>query len=246
MRRYSCDRASSLAGADEEEAVGDRFQWVVDLVRDGGGEPSGSRQLLGPAHDLFAALLFGEIDKEDGDLFRRGCDFGRVLGGQRSQSDQHRDLIAGAGAAERLKGPARLSRSGGLQPGEHRRALRAEDAAKADSAAAQLLLAIAQQPLDARVRIANGAIGLSDDEADGHGLDEAQETLLAGAQGLLGIELQTAGAGLAHLALDGREQAREVLFGDVVVGAGAHGLDSGLLADRTGHDDEWHILPHAL
>ena len=121
-----------------------------------------------------------------------------------------------------------------------------KDAAEVDCAAAQLLLAITQQPLDAGVGILDGAIGLGDDEADRHGLYQAQEALLTGAQGLFGVELKATGARFAYLALDGRNQPREVLLGDIVMGAGAHRIDGSLFADGAGHDDEGDVASHAV
>ena len=51
----------------------------------------------------------------------------------------------------------------------------------------------------------------------------------------------------AHLALDGGNQPRQVLLGDIIVGAGAHGVDGRLFADRAGHDDEGNVaVPFAL
>jgi hypothetical protein len=44
--------------------------------------------------------------------------------------------------------------------------------------------------------------------------------------------------GVAELPVDGRGEAGEVVLEHVVVSAGAHRLDGGLLADRARHDDE--------
>src|SRR6201996_653200 len=232
-------------GTDEKEAVGDGLERIVDLMRDGGGESSCGSQLLGAPHDLFAAFLFGEIDEKDSDLFRCGGRFRRI-GCERREGDQHGKILVTAGAAHGLEGAAWLARSDGLQTGEYCGPLGAKDAAEVDCATAQLLLAITEQPLDAGVGILDGAIGLGDDEADGHGLHQTQEALLAGPQCPFGIELEATGARFAYLALDGRNEPREILLGDIVMGTGAHRIDGSLFADGAGHDDEGDIASHVF
>ncbi len=78
-------------------------------------------------------------------------------------------------------------------------------------------------------------------EAERHGLDEAVEARLAGAKSLLGGELVAAGGGFLELSFERRNQPREVLLGDVVVRAGAHGFDRRLFGDGARHHDEGNV-----
>ena len=67
------------------------------------------------------------------------------------------------------------------------------------------------------------------------------EAVFGGAEGDFGFNLVAAAAGFFELALDGGDQAGEVLFGDVVLGARAHGVDGGLLGDGAGEHDEGNV-----
>lgn len=73
---------------------------------------------------------------------------------------------------------------------------------------------------------------------EGHGFDEAVEARLAGAEGLFRDEAVAAGGGLLELAFECRDETGEILFRDVVVGTGTHGVDGHLFGDGTGEHDE--------
>ena len=81
--------------ADEEDAVGDGFEGVVDLVGDGGGEATGDGELFRAAEDLFAALLQGEVGDEGGELLIFWAGGGVEQGG----ANEGLDLLAGGGKA---------------------------------------------------------------------------------------------------------------------------------------------------
>jgi hypothetical protein len=57
----------------EVEEIGDGFQWIVDLVRNGSCEPPHGRQLFTLHQGGLSLLLRSEIRQEDGNLFRRAA-----------------------------------------------------------------------------------------------------------------------------------------------------------------------------
>ena len=68
-----------VGGGDEVEQVGDGFEGIVDLVRDGGGETADGGELLALDEGGLGLLLVGDLEDDGGD----GLDFavGAVDGG---------------------------------------------------------------------------------------------------------------------------------------------------------------------
>ena len=97
---------------------------------------------------------------------------------------------------------------------------------------------IVEQAFGGAVGVEDAAGGVGDEEAERHGFDEAVEAVFGGAECALGGELFAAVVGFPELALDGGDEACEVLLGDVILGAGAHGFDRGGLAHGAGEHDE--------
>ena len=85
------------------------------------------------------------------------------------------------------------------------------------------------------------AVGGGVGHAYGGLVEGGGEALLGEAESGFGAEALVALAGVGELAFDGREQALEVALKDVVVGAGAHGIDGGDFVDGAGDDDEGKI-----
>src|SRR5581483_4720699 len=81
-----------LADVDE---VGDGFEWVIDLVRDGGGEAAGSGELLGLAERGFLGLAAGDVlhgADHAGELV------GLVEGGEAASGDPALGFVGAFGA----------------------------------------------------------------------------------------------------------------------------------------------------
>ncbi len=68
------------------------------------------------------------------------------------------------------------------------------------------------------------------------------QAVLALVHGLLGKPALVAGLHLGNYALDRGHEPREPVLHDVVLGAGPHHLDGGLLADHAGYDDERQVV----
>ena len=66
-KRLNFGRQMVVAASDVEE-VGDGFEGIIDLVRDGGGESSDSGEFLALNEGRFCLLLAGEVGDEDGNL----------------------------------------------------------------------------------------------------------------------------------------------------------------------------------
>ena len=219
---------------DEVEAVGDGFERIVDLVGDGGGEAAGDGELFGAAEDFFAFFLEGQIGDEGGELLFGDGGF-RVEDGD---ADEDVDGLPGVGDADAFEG---LGGDGGLRGVVEALAEVAErgaEVSEADEAGDDAAAGIAEQALEGGVGIDDPAGHFADEEAERHGLDEAVEAGFAFAEGALGGDLEATGGGFLELALEGGDEADEILLGDVVVGAGAHGFNGGLFGDSAGHHDE--------
>jgi hypothetical protein len=84
----------------------------------------------------------------------------------------------------------------------------------------------------------DAVFSVADEQAEGHGGDQAVEAALAGAKSLAGGLFAAAALALIELALERGNEAGEVLLADIILRAGAHGADGDFLGHRSGKHDE--------
>ena len=109
--------------------------------------------------------------------------------------------------------------------------------------AEQLLLGVPQRLARPAVDVHEAALEVVHEHRVGGLLDEAPEPDLAPGKRLLGPRPLPANLRLLELPLDGRAEAGHVLLGEVVVGAGLHDPDGGVLSDLAGYHYERRVVP---
>ncbi len=108
--------------------------------------------------------------------------------------------------------------------------------------AGQLVHLVAGDPRDGVIDVQNVAgKRVEHDHHVGVLVEDQLELFLQVHQFVLGAGALAPLGRLPHLALDGRNQAREVGLHEVIVGAGAHDFHGGFLADAARDDDEGHV-----
>ena len=105
----------------------------------------------------------------------------------------------------------------------------------------QVFRGVTEQTLVRRAGIHDRAVELDHRDEVGGVLDQRPKALLALAQRPFRLGTSAAHLGFAQLALDRRDQARQLVLADVVVGARLHAADRHLLADLAGDDDDRHV-----
>jgi hypothetical protein len=259
--------AVELAGADgdeleglggelevlqEEEDVGEGFEGVVDLVGEGVGHATGGGEALGvdeAGHEVggfaLGGLAGGDVfdDPEDG-VFGVSAGGSVVLeqgdgevggeGGTIGAQEGGLHAVAGAAAGEEF---GKEVGSGFAFGGK-------EEVAQAE--VEDFFLGKAEGICEALVDEQEVAGGGGVGHADGGLVEGGGEALLGEAEFGFGAEALLAAAGFGEFAFDGGKESFEVSFEDVVVGAGAHGVDGGDLVDGSGDDDEGEIVAGGL
>ena len=202
--------------ADEIKKISDRLERIIDLMRNGRSKTTGDSKLLGAAQKLLRLLLQGQIGDE-------GCELAPFWSGvwvQQRHPHQHLDTLRWLGLAS--QGPAgcfeRLAqRDTGVEKDlrlevgkeivelDRVRIFKAVDTIKTE------------EPLGRDVGVKNIAVGVGDQQAEGHSFHQAMEPILRRLQGQLRRQLFTAIFGFFQFALHRRHKTREILLGDIIL-----------------------------
>jgi hypothetical protein len=85
------------------------------------------------------------------------------------------------------------------------------------------------------------SLQVDDRDAGRNGVFDGLAETVFGFKGLLGSATFPANFGFAQLPAHGRAEAREVVLHHVIVGAGFHGGDGGIVSDVAGNDNEGQV-----